>query len=350
MDITNKTIWQQSCGDTDRNYSEVCLKWDVILNGPGYPGAWPECVKTLKEHRWKFKKITDLRRFAEEMKDGDLVVLRLGTKQILGVGIIVDDYGWSDVFRDIDGWDLQHYRRVRWVWKSVKNFKTYTLKQGDTTQILSSQTVSDWLESLNVNEEAFNRELVMLRTKNTPRVSHEEIADHLYNQGVSSNSIENLLHEFNELQRIAKWYSRSQNPSEHETVAYLVVPLLRAIGWTPQKMAIEWKKVDIALFESLPRDNNNLSIVVEVKRKGNACLMAKSQAESYAHGRPNCNRIIVTDGIRFGFYLKSNGKFELTAYMNLTDLRASYPIYECGGVKDSLTMITPEWALNYLPI
>ncbi len=41
MDLQNKKIWQQACGDTDRNYSDVCLEWDVILNGPGYAGEYP---------------------------------------------------------------------------------------------------------------------------------------------------------------------------------------------------------------------------------------------------------------------------------------------------------------------
>jgi len=35
MNIANKIIWQQAAGDKDCNYSELCLKWGVILNGPG---------------------------------------------------------------------------------------------------------------------------------------------------------------------------------------------------------------------------------------------------------------------------------------------------------------------------
>ena len=98
MDITNKTIWQQAAGDTDRDYADWCLKWDVILNGPGEPGRWPECKATLQAGKWSSRKITDLQRFAEEMKDGDLVVLRLGTSAIRGVGQIVGAYEWLDEF------------------------------------------------------------------------------------------------------------------------------------------------------------------------------------------------------------------------------------------------------------
>jgi hypothetical protein len=83
MNISGKIIWQQACGDTDRNYADICLKWDVILNGPGYAGPYPAC------NNCSSKKVTDLKRFAVDMKDGDIVVLRLGTTDVLGVGIII---------------------------------------------------------------------------------------------------------------------------------------------------------------------------------------------------------------------------------------------------------------------
>jgi hypothetical protein len=43
-----RKYWQQAAGDIARNYADVCLKWDVILNGPGYLGAWPECTEKLR--------------------------------------------------------------------------------------------------------------------------------------------------------------------------------------------------------------------------------------------------------------------------------------------------------------
>jgi hypothetical protein len=123
----------------------------------------------------------------------------------------------------------------------------------------------------------------------------------------------------------------------------LVIPLLRALGWTPQKMAIEWCNVDIALFSQLPREDENLNIVVEAKKKGNSCLSAKSQAQSYAQGKINCNRLIVTDGLRYGIYLKNQNSFNLHAYFNLTALKSEFPIYVCQGIKEALRTMTPEW-------
>ncbi len=153
MDISGKIIWQQAAGDTDRNYSELCLKWDVILNGPGYAGPWPDCWKILSGDGISSRKITDLKRFCEEIKDGDIIVLRLGTSSVLGVGQVVGDYKWCDEFGDIDGWDIQHSRRVRWLWKhdgNPKQFETYSLKQGDTTQKLDLGDVTNWVSSLSI--------------------------------------------------------------------------------------------------------------------------------------------------------------------------------------------------------
>jgi hypothetical protein len=113
MDISGKVVWQQAADDTDRDYSKLCLEWDVILNGPGYAGAWPACATELSSDGRSARKLTDLRRFSEEIKDGDFIVLRLGTSTVLGFGQIVGNYEWRDEFGDVDGWDLQHVRRVR---------------------------------------------------------------------------------------------------------------------------------------------------------------------------------------------------------------------------------------------
>jgi len=82
----------------------------------------------------------DLKRFSIEMKEDDLVVLGLGTDKVQAVGEVVGAYDWSEAFGDVDGWNLQHVRRVRWLWPDLvnpKNFGTYGLKLGDTTQRLN---------------------------------------------------------------------------------------------------------------------------------------------------------------------------------------------------------------------
>lgn len=344
--MSSRTIWQQAAGDTDRNYVDLCLRFGVILNGPGNLGPWPGCRFSLPDTGVSARKVTDLRRFAEEMREGDLVVLRVGTSKVFGVGEIVGLYMWSDEFGDVDGWDLQHVRRTRWLWDGrnmPQTFQTYALKQGDTTQKLGNGVVAEWIEKLPLMPIASEGSLPNLPME-TGDITVEQISEFLFDRGVASSSITHLLEEIGELIRIAKWYQRSSMPSEHETVAYLAVPLLRALGWTPQRMAVEWNHVDIALFDKLPRADATLRVVVEAKKMDNSCLTAMSQAQSYAQARPTCHRLIVTDGLRYGVYIRTGVEpFQLYAYLNLTRLREAYPVYECRGAKEALLAMTPEW-------
>lgn len=350
MDIGNKTIWQVAAGDTNRNYSDLCLDWDVILNGPGSEGPWPQCKEALHSV-WKLssRKLTDLRRFAEDIKDGDGVILRMGTTDVFGFGIVVGDYLWNEEFGDIDGWGLEHVRRVRWLWKyneSPKKFNVYAMKLGDTVQSLDSTDVRDWVASLSIDNEA-----LQLPIKELPQYSRdidiEEVSEYLFDHGIANSAIRDLANQIGELTYIAKWYQRTGGPSEAETVAYLVSPLLRFLGWTPQKMAIEWSSVDIALFAKLPRSDENLSVVVEAKQKDRSCLNAKSQAQAYAEqwGRSLCDRLIVTDGLRYGIYFKTNGVFQNQphAYLNLTRMRGEYPLLKCKGTKDAFLFMSADW-------
>ena len=337
------TIWQQASGNTDRDYAALCVKWGVILNGPGRFGPWPGCKAAVATNQPR--KPADLRRFAEEMKDGEIVILRRGTREVIAVGVIVGEYEWHDGFGDIDGWDIQHTRRVFWYWHDVTNpktFETWALKQGDTTQRLTSLEVTSWVSSLSLPTS-----IAPLPALPDPgrELSLTEVSDHLFEHGVASTATSQLLLQVAELVRIASWYSRHGIPSEHETVAMLVVPLLRALGWTPQKMGIEWNRVDVALFQKLPRSDENLRVVVEAKRMDLSCLSAESQAQCYATGRAACHRLILTDGLRYAVYRKDqNEKFVLHAYLNLERLREEYPVLPCTGAKEALLAMAPEWS------
>ena len=144
MNIENKTIWQIGSGEPNegRNHSDTCLKWNVILLGPGYAGPYPECDEKLVADGEDSRSI---RRFAEEINDEDIVVLKLGTGTIYGVGQVVGKYQWLDCFGDVDGWDLQHTRRVNWLWKGEKSFPANTMGIG-RCQRLYVKPVKDWLQ------------------------------------------------------------------------------------------------------------------------------------------------------------------------------------------------------------
>jgi len=343
MNTSNVQIWQQAAGDTDRNYVVSCLEWNVILNGPGWAGRFPECSDELLESGVSKRKITDLRRFSEDMKIGDIVVLRMGTKNVYAVGTIISDYLYSDLFSDVDGWDLQHVRRVKWDWSSLDNpkeFETYEMKQGDTTQLLDSIDITNWINTI-PDKNVYIPEL----PTEGKLITFSEISDFMFSKGVDLSAINDLANQIQSLVTLAKWYQQNgMKPSENETLAYLTVPLLCALGWSPQKMAIEWNNIDIALFESLPRDNETLITIIEGKRIGSSALKAVNQALGYSQTRSQCKKIIVTDGVRYSIYLKQNETFSSIpiAYLNLTEFRESYPIYKCKGAAEALYQMSKK--------
>ncbi len=147
MEINNRIIWQQACGDGDRIYGEVCIDWGVILNGSAQVGAWTNRHEySQKLPNWSGRKISDLERFCEQIQDSDLVILRLGTNYAVAVGEIVGRYEYHEQFNDVDGWDIAHVRRVRWLCSDVKNpkeFEIHTFPMGNTTKQLRERDVNN---------------------------------------------------------------------------------------------------------------------------------------------------------------------------------------------------------------
>ena len=119
-------------------------------------------------------------------------------------------------------------------------------------------------------------------------------------------------------------------------------------------MAIEWSSVDIGPFSTLPRSDEHLSAVVEAKPKDHSCLNVKSKAQYYAEQpeRLSCNRLIVTDGIRYGIYFSRGEVFRNTpnAYLNLIRMREEYFLLQCKGSRDSFLSMSPDWVPNSVEI
>ena len=167
MDIARR-VWQVSAGNGDKNYTGLCLQNDVIIVGPGREGPWPACERPLlADPQWSTMKMAMLRSFAEKIQPGDLIVLRMGTRSVYGVGEVVGPYSWQSVFGNVQGWDLQHTRCVRWLWKDAarpKTFPVYTLSFGSSVQPTAAPAVLSWIASLDIPAGAFPRPLAPLPT------------------------------------------------------------------------------------------------------------------------------------------------------------------------------------------
>ncbi len=152
MDVNGKSLWQVAAGNgKETNYAKMCLDEGVIVFGPGRYGPWPDCRVPMLSDGWTTTKAGIIKRFAEELRVGDVVVLRVGTQQVYGVGEITGRYDFSEKFGNVQGWDLQHFRKVRWVWHmggEPHTFPVYTLKLGSSVQRVISPLIWEWVASL----------------------------------------------------------------------------------------------------------------------------------------------------------------------------------------------------------
>lgn len=335
MDITGRDIWQHSAGDWAHRHDKICKKWGVILSGG------PNQLK-------------------DQMKCGHIVVLRLGLTTLVGVGVL-GEYEEYEEFSDIDGWDLRYTRRVNWLWwpDDQEKFDGRVFQQGTTKRLRSPPVIEKIKAVLSTIDGPVDCDNVEpFDFSEDTKLDVEEISAYLFNKGLPGDSIRNLLDRHSSFSRMTRWYKdehkdKKRWASEHETVCHLVVPLLRVLGWTPQRIGLEYDRIDAALFARLPRNNESLSAVVEAKRVHGACLTAVSQARTYATRYRNCSRIIVTDGLRYGVYVRKGNEWpppevlKPYAYLNLWRPREKYPVYgDLRGAKEAIFAMTPEYILE----
>lgn len=184
------------------------------------------------------------------------------------------------------------------------------------------------------------------KIKNLPEpaeaLKNKDVVEHLMNYGISSSRSEELSSRLQSLQRLASWYYyESASISEHEIRAYLVWPLLQFLGWSEQCVKFEWKSLDLALFmKPVNYDTKDQTPIVirETKRLYSGLTTATDQANEYAE-KYCCNKIMVTDGVRY--FLSEYERGEVTSmYMNLLKLRDRHPYYEeIKGANEMLTRL-----------
>ncbi|GIW94554.1 MAG: hypothetical protein KatS3mg110_2595 [Pirellulaceae bacterium] len=82
--------------------------------------------------------------------------------------------------------------------------------------------------------------------------------------------------------------------SEDEMIAHFVVPFLRALDWPPERIAVKWRHIDVAMFRALPRTPQNCHLMIEAKRLGAGVEGVLEQAKTYVEApgpaMPSCRR------------------------------------------------------------
>jgi hypothetical protein len=103
-------------------------------------------------------------------------------------------------------------------------------------------------------------------------------------------------------------------------IVHFVVPFLRALGWPPERIAVKWHHVDVAVFRALPRTSDNCQFVIEAKRVGGGVEGALEQAMGYVTALGLRADVVVTDGIRYRMF-NTEREVSPVAYANLVRLK-----------------------------
>ncbi|MGB7912533.1 MAG: hypothetical protein WCF59_09935 [Desulfobaccales bacterium] len=304
----NPSIWQLAGGPASRPYADVFLRHGVGLIGPGDAGPWkPE--RGDDEFEGGF-----VRRFASEMQVGDVALLRTGMATITAVGIVASDYMYLNQFDDVNGWDLQHARRIRWC--RLPQEYTFGTPVFGANLTRCSRTWSG--EVIDYAERFLNSPPTYWQEAPLPDLPEEEPE-----LDAVPPAVADIVAQAQDL--FGLYWDRQNfgdHPTEDELVAHFVIPFLRALGWPLERIAVKWRWIDVAVFTALSRTPENCRFVIEAKRLGAGVESALEQAKGYVESLGVQRDIIVTDGIRYRMYSCENG-FAPVAYANLIRLKRS---------------------------
>ena len=306
MIATAPAIWQISAGPASRSYADVFLKYGIALIGPGDAGPWtPERKDEVFEG-------TFVRRFASEIAPGDVVLLRMGLARVAAIGIVAGEYEYLNTFDDVNGWDLQHARRVHWTSLPAEHDfggAPFGANPPRCSRVWSTEVVDFATRFVKSPPTHWQSAAVpTLPAEEPPLMTVPDAIAGLVAQAAD------LLPMMQDAQRFG------EVPSEDELIVHFVVPLLRALGWPPELIAVKWHYIDVAVFRALPRTPATCRFVIESKRLGAGVEGALAQAQSYVGALGAACDAIVTDGIRYRMY-DSAHNFVPLAYANLARLK-----------------------------
>lgn len=303
---SSRAIWQISAGPSSRSYADVFLAHGVALIGPGDAGMWTPSRDDV-EFEGGF-----VRRFASEVGDGDIFLLRTGIATLVAVGLVAGDYLYVNAFDDVNGWDLQHARRVRWCrLPEVHKFgdAVFGANPPRCSRVFNA-------EAVDFAERFVRSPPTQWQTGALPQIPAEDpaldrVPDTLQGIVAQAADLVPLLEDRETF---------GEAPSEDELIAHFVVPFLRALGWAPERIAVQWRHIDVAVFRALPRIPENCHLVIEAKRLGAGVEGALEQAKGYVEALQLPRDVVVTDGVRYRMYDAENA-FRPLAYANLVRLK-----------------------------
>lgn len=359
-------IWQIAAGEPGRYYDGLFVNHDVMFLGSGDYGDFgsqrSEYERAVGAERETALRIGMIRAFFEDVQAGDVILMRKG-RLVPAIGVAHEEgYRWDETFDDVYGWDLQHTRRV--VWQDRLQDELMELQDGrHGGPVFGDRKQTPMFTR--VYEKAIVRRLAPLLERLDTRdlrprpevpkpLTPEALGEHLFAKGLANRTVDEVLAAIQRQRRLAQWYrkqpSKAYRRTEHEVVAHMVLPLLLALGWSEQLLAVEWQRVDLAAFSGTPTTSDRCVLVCEVKASGHGLQNVLDQAIRYVRSLKldGCRRILLTEGTRFYLFDRKGESWSssLTGYVNVEKVRTSNVAPLGSNGIEAILALTPASVLR----
>ena len=348
-----------AAGEAGRFYSDIFLKHDVMFLGPGYYGPYDAKTyrRAVDDGLTTRGIVGDIASFRENVQPGEIVLMREG-RRVVAIGVVADsDYEWNETFDDIYGWGLQHTRRVIWQEHLTKDLARIQAKaplfarqkQQHTFTRVNVENVLAPLRSLFASLK--QRKLKPMPNPLPASLSLEAVGQQLFARGVANDAVVKVIAAFERQRRLLGWYEQLDEelnrPTEHEVVAHTVLPLLLALGWSEQLLAVEWKKIDLAAFCETPTVGKHCVLVCEAKARYSGLQDVREQAFNYVRKLKlnACRKVLLTDGGRFYLYERKSGAAswddQAVGYLNVEKIRTNHIAPPGTNAIGTIVALTP---------
>jgi hypothetical protein len=282
-----RSVWRVAAGGQGRDLTDYFLEHGVALIGPGW-GDWFDVRYEGYGSESKF-----VRPFAEA-ESGDILLLMLGFS-IVAVGVIEGEYRYWPEAGYLQGWDLHHQRRVRWARvEQIKPPPPQRYAVVGRASAVGDEAVVRW-----ARKAAATADRLGLFVDKLPELPADEKRLPKSKYPVR---LRNVIQRAEALRRVISEERDWEWPSEAEVKALLVVPLLLDCGVGPENIALEWRRIDVAVFRGSARREEDCVLLVEAKRPPRGLTHARYQGEAYGAAHKLEVPVVTTDGFVWSLF------------------------------------------------
>jgi hypothetical protein len=293
-------VWRVAAGGEGRDLTEYFMRFGLALVGPGY-GDWREVGAEPYGSEAHFI------RPISESEPGDIMLMMLGHR-IVAVGLIDGAYRYWDDSGHREGWDLKHTRRVRWArvdrLDGFSGFPRYQVR-GRASAVGDSDVVQRAREAADIAER--------LRLFSGPLPDLPEDETRL--DWAAPSCCQKAIDRAKQLRRAIQEDRGWEWPSEAEALALLVVPFLLDCGVEPVNIALEWHRIDLAVFTGPARSDSDCRLVVEAKHPGRGLAHARDQGNAYQVALKVNVPLVTTDGFVWSLFRNADDNQPREAFL-----------------------------------